>query len=46
MFDSCLKGPGFKFRLGKKEVISGWDVGLVGMKVGGKRRIVCPPGMA
>ncbi|XP_063368139.1 46 kDa FK506-binding nuclear protein [Cydia amplana] len=46
MFDNCLKGPGFKFRLGGKEVITGWDVGINGMKVGGKRRIVCPPNMA
>ncbi|XP_053611595.1 46 kDa FK506-binding nuclear protein [Plodia interpunctella] len=46
MFDNCLKGPGFKFRLGAKDVISGWDVGIAGMKVGGKRRIVCPPAMA
>ncbi|XP_063539894.1 46 kDa FK506-binding nuclear protein [Cydia strobilella] len=46
MFDNCLKGPGFKFRLGGKEVITGWDVGVSGMKVGGKRRIVCPPNMA
>lgn len=46
MFDNCVKGPGFKFRLGSKEVISGWDVGIAGMKVGGKRRIVCPPAMA
>ncbi|XP_049871663.1 46 kDa FK506-binding nuclear protein-like [Pectinophora gossypiella] len=46
MFDNCLKGPGFKFRLGAKEVISGWDVGITGMKVGGKRKIVCPPAMA
>ncbi|KAJ0175044.1 hypothetical protein K1T71_009185 [Dendrolimus kikuchii] len=46
MFDNCMKGPGFKFRLGAKEVISGWDVGIVGMKVGGKRRIICPPSMA
>ncbi|XP_046966532.1 46 kDa FK506-binding nuclear protein [Vanessa cardui] len=46
MFDNCQKGPGFKFKLGAKEVISGWDVGVAGMKVGGKRKIVCPPAMA
>lgn len=46
MFDSSTKGNGFKFRLGKQEVIKGWDVGLSGMKVGGKRRIICPPNMA
>ncbi|GBP70007.1 46 kDa FK506-binding nuclear protein [Eumeta japonica] len=46
MFDNCNKGAGFKFRLGSKEVITGWDVGVAGMKVGGKRKIVCPPAMA
>ncbi|XP_065169985.1 46 kDa FK506-binding nuclear protein isoform X2 [Atheta coriaria] len=46
IFDSSTKGNGFKFRLGRGEVIKGWDVGVSGMKVGGKRRIVCPPAMA
>ncbi|XP_030369511.1 39 kDa FK506-binding nuclear protein [Scaptodrosophila lebanonensis] len=45
-FDSMQKGNGFKFSIGKGEVIKGWDVGVVGMKVGGKRRITCPPHMA
>lgn len=43
VFDSTKSGAGFKMSLGKGEVIRGWDVGLIGMKVGGKRRIVCPP---
>ncbi|XP_050302166.1 46 kDa FK506-binding nuclear protein-like [Anthonomus grandis grandis] len=43
MFDSTSKGPGFRFRLGGGEVIKAWDVGVVGMKVGGVRKIVCPP---
>jgi len=42
-FDSLLKGKPFKFSLGGGEVIKGWDVGVAGMKVGGKRRITCPP---
>lgn len=46
LFDQSTKGSGFKFRLGKQEVIKGWDVGVVGMKVGGRRRITCPPTMA
>jgi len=46
VFDHNTKGSGFKFRLGKQEVIKGWDVGLNGMKIGGKRRITCPPNMA
>lgn len=45
IFDSTTTGNGFKFKLGKKEVISGWDVGLSGMKVGGKRKLVIPAKM-
>jgi len=45
-FDSNLSGKGFKFRLGGSEVIKGWDLGVVGMKVGGKRRLTIPYKMA
>ncbi|XP_050584935.1 46 kDa FK506-binding nuclear protein-like [Bombus affinis] len=45
-FDATTQGDGFKFRLGKGEVIKGWDVGIQGMKVGGKRQITIPPAMA
>ncbi|EDW42069.1 39 kDa FK506-binding nuclear protein [Drosophila sechellia] len=45
-FDSLLKGKPFNFCLGGGEVIKGWDVGVAGMKVGGKRVITCPPHMA
>jgi len=41
-FDSCQNGKPFRFRLGKSEVIKGWDNGLAGMKVGGKRKITVP----
>ena len=37
------RGDTFKFGLGKGEVIQGWDEGVVGMKVGGRRRITIPP---
>lgn len=46
MFDSATKGSGFSFRLGGGEVIKGWDIGVAGMKIGGKRKIICPPAMA
>jgi len=44
-FDKNLSGPPFKFRLGRGEVIKGWDVGVQGMKIGGKRRITVPAQM-
>lgn len=33
----------FKFRVGKGEVIQGWDIGVIGMKQGGRRKLVVPP---
>jgi FKBP-type peptidyl-prolyl cis-trans isomerase len=44
MFDSSV-GPGkkpFEFQIGKGAVIKGWDQGVVGMKVGGKRKLTIP----
>ena len=40
------RGETFKFGLGKGQVIRGWDEGVAGMKVGGRRKITIPPDMA
>jgi peptidylprolyl isomerase len=40
------RGDTFKFKLGKGQVIAGWDQGVAGMKVGGRRRITIPPMLA
>ena len=40
------RGDTFKFGLGKGQVIAGWDQGVAGMRVGGRRRITIPPMLA
>ena len=43
-FDSSLdRGSPFSFRLGVGQVIGGWDEGVAGMKVGGRRTLTIPP---
>ena len=43
-FDSSKdRGQAFLFSLGRGEVIRGWDEGVAGMKVGGKRKLTIPP---
>jgi len=46
-FDSSVdRGQPFQFPLGAGRVIKGWDQGVAGMKVGGKRTLIIPPEMA
>lgn len=46
-FDSSVdRGEPFEFELGAGQVIQGWDQGVAGMKVGGKRKLTIPPQMA
>lgn len=45
IFDTSLGRSVFTFVLGAGQVIPGWDQGLVGMQVGGLRRLVLPPSM-
>ena len=43
---SWNRGQPFKFQLGKGNVIPGWDAGVLGMRVGGRRKLTIPSAMA
>ncbi len=45
-FDSSIdRGQPFETQIGVGKVIKGWDLGVVGMKTGGKRKLIIPPDM-
>lgn len=46
VFDANKKGKPFSFKLGVGECIQGWDIGVVGMSIGGERRLTIPANLA
>ena len=45
-FETSRNGNPFAFTIGRGQVIVGWDQGILGMKVGGKRTLIIPANMA
>lgn len=45
-FDANKKGKPFSFKIGKGQVIKGWDIGIMGMAIGGERRLTIPAHLA
>ncbi|KAM0353986.1 hypothetical protein ACHAPY_001339 [Fusarium culmorum] len=45
-FDANKKGKPFSFKAGKGQVIKGWDIGVIGMAIGGERRLTIPAHLA
>jgi FKBP-type peptidyl-prolyl cis-trans isomerase FkpA len=44
-FDTSIGKTPLSFRLGQRMVIPGWDQGVVGMAIGGRRRLIIPPSL-
>ena len=40
------RGSPLQFQIGNRQVIEGWEIGLLGMKKGGKRTLIIPPNLA